>query len=122
MVASLAVPNLYSAVAGNTSLFACADCILAQNPAKMGAARLVPPYCASLPLTMGCAPLLGSATKAMSGTPRLVDVPSTLAEICHAGAASVRLTPPPVPPLLLQVVELLQAHTVSADHTPAAVV
>ena len=94
------------------------DCTRAQKPVNSGAAMLVPPICSVVPLTSTSAPLAGSASSAISGVPRLVEVPSTPALTCQLGAASVRLGPPPAPPLALcwQVALLPQAHTDSEFH------
>ena len=87
----------YSAGSGETSALPLACWMRAQKPANSGAARLVPPTCVLWPFTITIAPLLGSASKAMSGTPRKFEVPSTPEFFCHTGAGSVTLGPPPVP-------------------------
>src|SRR4051812_15361816 len=103
------------ALAGKPSALPLADWTRAQKPVNSGAARLVPPICSEVPRTSTSAPLLGEASNAMSGVPRLVDVPSTPAAVCQLGAASVSDGPPPAPPLALcwQVEDEVQAHTVS---------
>src|SRR5215469_6690264 len=106
---------------GRPSELLFADWMRAQMPTKIGEARLVPPYCwPDWPLATMIAPVDDAASNARSGNSRLVtDEPS--AEVCHAGAASNKLTPPPVahkrslvPP---ETVARPSFHTVSPAHT-----
>src|SRR4051812_26340393 len=92
----------------------------AQKPAQIGAARLVPPTCWFTPCTRMSAPLLGAASNEMSGTPRLVEVPSTPAAVCQLGALSVSEGPPPAPPEedCWHDEALVHDHTVSPCHVP----
>src|SRR6185312_12680736 len=69
----------------------------AQKPTNSGDDRLVPPYCAGLPLTTMMAPLLGSASKAMSGTPRYWLPAFWPTPTCQLGIGSKVLGLPPVP-------------------------
>src|SRR5581483_9671331 len=81
---------------GRPSVLLLADSMRAHMPTNSGDARLVPPTCwLAWPLITISAPEPEAASNATSGTWRLVtDEPS--AEVCHAGAFSNRLTPPPV--------------------------
>src|SRR5581483_1827064 len=80
--------------------------IRAMSPAHRGATALVPPYTALVPSTNTLYPVCGSASAAMSGTPRLASglrLPSASvasSPCCQAGRAKNVLTPPPLAPLV----------------------
>ena len=105
----------YIVCAGNGSVLPCAAWIRVQKPAHSGAASEVPPICSCEPLIRTRAPELGLASNEMSGTPRIVELPSTPAAICQLGAFSVSEGPPPAPPDddCWQLEALVQDHTVS---------
>src|SRR5690348_9881228 len=69
----------------------------AQKPTNSGEDRLVPPHCCRLPLTTMMAPLLGSASNAMSGTPRYWLPAFWPTPTCQLGIGSKVLGLPPVP-------------------------
>src|SRR5690242_2122842 len=74
----------------------------AQKPTNSGDDRLVPPHCCRPPLTTMMAPLLGSASYAMSGKPRYRLPAFWPTPTCQLGIGSKVLALPPV-----------SAHTVS---------
>jgi len=110
----------YSVEAGKGRVLPCAAWMRVQKPAHSGAASEVPPICAFEPLTSTSAPELGDASKEMSGTPRLVEPPSTPEAVCQLGALSVSEGPPPAPPDddCWQVEALVHDHTVSPCQVP----
>src|SRR5580698_4324527 len=71
----------------------------AQVPTNSGEARLVPPTCSEAPSTVISAPEFGSASKATSGTPRVVWPAFWPMPDCHVGMGSKVLGLPPVAPL-----------------------
>src|SRR3546814_3703505 len=87
----------------------------AQVAANSGAARLVPPYCALLPLTMMMAPEFGSATKATSATSRVVPPPW----VCQLGLGSTVLGLPPAPLHSVSLTQLFDAPVLSEVPLPA---
>src|SRR5690348_5342825 len=81
----------------------------AQVAANSGAARLVPPYCALLPLTMMMAPEFGSASNATSATSRVVPPPW----VCQLGFGSTVLGLPPAPLHRVSLTQLLEVPVVT---------
>ena len=90
----------YRPMPGKPSVLACADWMRVHSPAKIGAARLVPPIGPSIaPWSNRFRPVSGLASNATSGMLRIVAArfgPTRPA--CQLGTRSVLLGPPPVPP------------------------
>src|SRR5690625_169858 len=68
----------------------------AHKPENSGAARLVPPICCCRPSTMTIAPVLGSASNAISATPRVVCPAFSPTPCRQLGISSKLLGLPPV--------------------------
>src|SRR5689334_24802928 len=73
----------------------CADWARVQMPADAGELALVPPIVSRLPPTMTSYPVFGSASRLMSGTPRMTPRLLPPTPDCHDVSGSNSDTPPP---------------------------